>query len=218
VLLKRSADFVPWLAPTVLAAGLVVAVGLLAARRRVAAVLAGAGLVVALAGPAAYAVDTAATAHTGSIPSAGPAVTGPGGGPGGGGFRGGAADGQVTQGGTAAGGPGGGLLNASTAGSEMVALLQADADDYTWAAATVGSNNASGYQLATGQPVMAIGGFNGTDPSPTLARFQQYVAAGRSTTSSPAAPAAAPRPAAASRHRRSPTGSRRTSPPPPPAA
>ena len=85
----------------------------------------------------------------------------------------------MTQGGTAAGGPGGGLLNGSTAGSEMVALLQADADDYTWAAATVGSNNASGYQLATGQPVMAIGGFNGTDPSPTLARFQQYVAAGK---------------------------------------
>jgi 4-amino-4-deoxy-L-arabinose transferase-like glycosyltransferase len=31
------------------------------------------------------------------------------------------------------------------------------------------------YQLATGQPVMPIGGFNGSDPSPTLARFQQYV-------------------------------------------
>ena len=28
-------------------------------------------------------------------------------------------------------------------------------------------------QLATGEPVMAIGGFNGTDPSPTLAQFQQ---------------------------------------------
>ena len=41
---------------------------------------------------------------------------------------------------------------------------------------TVDSNNASGYQLATGEPVMAIGGFNGTDPSPTLAQFQQYVA------------------------------------------
>jgi 4-amino-4-deoxy-L-arabinose transferase-like glycosyltransferase len=44
---------------------------------------------------------------------------------------------------------------------------------------TVDSNNASGYQLAAGEPVMAIGGFNGTDPSPTLAEFQQYVAAGK---------------------------------------
>ena len=26
---------------------------------------------------------------------------------------------------------------------------------------------------------MAIGGFNGTDPSPTLAQFQQYVAEGK---------------------------------------
>jgi 4-amino-4-deoxy-L-arabinose transferase-like glycosyltransferase len=33
--------------------------------------------------------------------------------------------------------------------------------------------------LATGEPVMAVGGFNGTDPSPTLAQFQQYVADGK---------------------------------------
>ena len=46
-------------------------------------------------------------------------------------------------------------------------------------AAAVGSQNASGYQLATGDPVMAIGGFNGSDPSPTLAQFQQYVADGK---------------------------------------
>jgi hypothetical protein len=39
-----------------------------------------------------------------------------------------------------------------------------------------GVNNASGYQLATGLRVMAIGGFNGSDPSPTLAQFQQYIA------------------------------------------
>ena len=46
-------------------------------------------------------------------------------------------------------------------------------------AATVGSNNAAGYQLASGAAVMAVGGFNGTDPSPTLAEFQSYVASGR---------------------------------------
>ncbi len=46
-------------------------------------------------------------------------------------------------------------------------------------AATTGSNSASGYQLASGDPVMAIGGFNGTDPAPTLAQFQKYVAEGR---------------------------------------
>ena len=46
-------------------------------------------------------------------------------------------------------------------------------------AATTGANSASGYQLATGDPVMAIGGFNGTDPAPSLAQFQRYVAEGR---------------------------------------
>ena len=49
---------------------------------------------------------------------------------------------------------------------------------YTWVAATVGANQAAGYQLATDDPVMAIGGFNGTDPTPTLAQFQQYVRGG----------------------------------------
>ena len=45
-------------------------------------------------------------------------------------------------------------------------------------AAITGSDSASGYQLATDDPVMAIGGFNGTDPAPTLAEFKQYVAEG----------------------------------------
>jgi hypothetical protein len=73
----------------------------------------------------------------------------------------------------------GGLLDAGTPGAEVVSALRAGSAGYTWVAATVGSNSASGYQLATQLPVMAIGGFNGTDPAPTLARFQQYVAAGR---------------------------------------
>jgi hypothetical protein len=34
-------------------------------------------------------------------------------------------------------------------------------------------------ELATGEAVMAIGGFNGGDDAITLARFQQLVAAGR---------------------------------------
>jgi 4-amino-4-deoxy-L-arabinose transferase-like glycosyltransferase len=46
-------------------------------------------------------------------------------------------------------------------------------------AATVDANNAAGYQLATGDPVMAIGGFNGTDPAPSLAQFQAYVQQGK---------------------------------------
>jgi hypothetical protein len=69
----------------------------------------------------------------------------------------------------------GGLLGGSTPTAELVAVLRQDSAAYTWVAAAVGSNNAAGYQLATGSPVMAIGGFNGSDPSPTLAQFQGYV-------------------------------------------
>ena len=70
----------------------------------------------------------------------------------------------------------GGLLNGSTPNAELTAALHAGASSFTWVAATTGSNNASGYQLATGDPVMPIGGFNGSDPSPTLVQFQQHVA------------------------------------------
>ncbi len=82
-------------------------------------------------------------------------------------------------GGGGGGGGAGGLLNGANASDELVALLKAGGASYTWAAASVGSQNAASYQLASGLPVMAIGGFNGSDPSPTLAQFQQYVAEGK---------------------------------------
>jgi hypothetical protein len=48
-----------------------------------------------------------------------------------------------------------------------------------WAAATAGSQSAASLELATGgKAVMAIGGFTGSDPAPTLAQFKAYVAAG----------------------------------------
>ncbi|ARF73919.1 glycosyl transferase [Kitasatospora albolonga] len=128
----------------------------------------------------------------------------PGGGPdGGGGQRGGtqppggmpaapggAVPGGAVQGGAVPGGAGagmrgeggggmGGLLNGASVSAEAKALLEKDADDYTWAAAAVGAQNAASYQLATGDPVMAVGGFNGSDPSPTLAQFKKYVAEGK---------------------------------------
>ncbi len=77
------------------------------------------------------------------------------------------------------GGGGGGFLSSSQSNPAVNKLLQANASRYTWAAATVNSNNAAGYQLGSGEPVMAIGGFNGTDPAPTLAQFEKYVSEGK---------------------------------------
>ncbi|MEV0175020.1 glycosyltransferase family 39 protein [Streptomyces sp. NPDC050803] len=87
--------------------------------------------------------------------------------------------GQGQQNGDGGGGGMGGLLNGATVSDEAKKLLETDADDYTWAAAAIGAQNAASYQLSTGEPVMAIGGFNGTDPSPTLAQFKEYVADGK---------------------------------------
>jgi len=107
----------------------------------------------------------------------------PGNPPTGGTWPGGTAPGGTPPGGTAPGGfPGGGmggLLNGSKVGEKITTLLLKNADSYTWVAATVGATNASGYQLATEKSVMPIGGFSGSDPSPTLAQFKARVAAGK---------------------------------------
>ncbi|MFF4314588.1 glycosyltransferase family 39 protein [Streptomyces sp. NPDC001507] len=257
VLLDRTSGYLPWLKYLVLIGGLAAALGLIFAgriSRQLALGAAAVGLLAALAGPTAYTFSTVDSAHTGSIPTAGPAGAstmgfGGGGGPGGGrgGFGGGTGGGGFGQnqqggngttqgqgqngtggfpgggtggfpGGTGGGGfgqnqqngngstqgqngtggfPGGGrtgeaggtggrmgggaggLLNGATVSSEAKARLQKNSSQYTWAAAAVGAQNAASYQLSTGDAVMAIGGFNGTDPSPTLAQFEKYVAEGK---------------------------------------
>lgn len=197
VLLGRSSTFVPGLGTVVLVAGLAAAILIVnfsTASRKAALAIAALAALAVLAGPAAYTFDTVSTAHTGAIPSAGPAVatvSGPGGafaggagGGFGGGFPGGGPNSAFGGGGNPPGGggnPGGaaGFLDASKPAADLVSLLQANASRYAWVAATVDANSAAGYELATGDPVMAIGGFNGTDPAPTLAQFQQYVRDGK---------------------------------------
>jgi 4-amino-4-deoxy-L-arabinose transferase-like glycosyltransferase len=148
VLLGRVPTWHPPLRYGIAVVTALAAVGLLVpARRAVTAGLLAAGLVAGLAGPAAYAVATAARPHAGSIPSVGPASTG---------------------------GPGGG---GSQTSAELTALLRATTT--TWAAATVGANAQAALQLGSGRAVIAIGGWNGSDPAPTLAEFQRYVAAGQ---------------------------------------
>jgi 4-amino-4-deoxy-L-arabinose transferase-like glycosyltransferase len=157
VLLDRTSGWLPALRYLVLVAGLATAVVLaLGAHRpaRSAVVFAVVAALTGVAGTAAYAVDTAAQPHTGSIPTSGPSGSGMGGF--GGGFGG--------------GGPGG------SSSSAVESLLTATST--RWAAATLGSQSAASLELATGTSVMAIGGFTGSDDSPTLAQFQQYVADG----------------------------------------
>ena len=145
------------------------------------------GIVALLAGPIVWTACTISTGHTGSIVTAGPGGSMGGGGPGGNGapddVGGTAADGSssesVPNGGNGATPDGGsGLLSGTSANDSLIGLLTQNASDYRWAAATTGSQNAASYQLASELPVMAIGGFNGSDPAPTLDEFKAYVAQG----------------------------------------
>ena len=109
-LLGRT-DWQPWLRYVVLVGGLGAAVGLFLVRllpRRIGVAVAAAALITALAGPTAYSLATAATPHTGSIPSAGPSVAADG-------FRGGPMGGAMPTGG---GANTGGLLNGSTSSDD----------------------------------------------------------------------------------------------------
>ena len=162
----------------------------------------------ALAGPFAYSRGRRRRPRTrGAIPSAGPAVSGSGFGGArrpaaaaggfGGGDLGAAARRQLSSGTGGTGGPGGfrraptggagggaggvgGLLDAATPSAALWSTLLDER-----ARTTPGSRRPSarttrpGYQLATGKAVMAIGGFNGTDPSPTLAQFEKWVSEGK---------------------------------------
>ena len=74
---------------------------------------------------------------------------------------------------------GGGSAGASTSGA-LVKALEANAGSYRWVAATMGSQSAASYELATGgEPVMAIGGFNNNGGELTLSQFIRYVQAGQ---------------------------------------
>ncbi len=154
VLLARRPDWAPWLRPSIAVVGVTAAALLLVSGRLprpLESLVAVLAATAVLAGPVAYSVATAAAPHRGAIPMVGPSR----------------------------GDFGPAFLDAPEPAPELTALLTDGAAGYTWPAAVVGSNNAAGYQLAAGVPVMAVGGFNGTDPAPTLDEFRGLVADGR---------------------------------------
>ncbi|NUW43997.1 glycosyltransferase family 39 protein [Nonomuraea rhodomycinica] len=213
--LRRTPDFVPWLAWAVLAATVLAVAGLalarlvLAGRGRLAARVAvgalAATLVAGLAGPAAYALSPLGSQVNGTNPTAGPSAGGMGFGPMGGtrpgglppgqygAFRGGRPpegmqppqdglpqDGQNGQealddgrGGRMTGGPGGGVS------ASMVTYLLAHQGRAEWLVAVDSAQQASSIILSTGEPVIAMGGFTGSDPAMTVDRLKELVSSGR---------------------------------------
>ncbi|HEX7592026.1 MAG TPA: glycosyltransferase family 39 protein, partial [Candidatus Limnocylindrales bacterium] len=175
-LLDRTPDFAPGVGPAaVVVAGLALLVLVATSlprltesttARRLAVLAASAGLCATLMAPAAYAVATIGTAYGSGDPHPGPGtvdagfggVGGPGGGPGGG------------LGGNPTGGlPGdGGGLGGTTSDSALLDYLVANKGGTEWIVAISSAQEAGSIELATGLPVMAMGGFTGSDPTPTL--------------------------------------------------
>ncbi|HET8952673.1 MAG TPA: glycosyltransferase family 39 protein [Solirubrobacteraceae bacterium] len=147
LLLGRTPDFAPWLRYAIYAAAVVAVIGLVmrrqgpAGRRAIAAVAVAVAFATA-AGPAAYSLATAGRALNGNNVIAGPASSaqwGPGGG----------------------GGAGAGSVSAET-----IAYLQAHQGSARYLVAASGSQTTAGIIIATGEPVVTIGGFTGSDPTP----------------------------------------------------
>lgn len=177
-------------------------------RRRLIGVAALAAVVALLAGPAAYSVSAATTASTnGTNPTAGPSIGGGmGGGRGsmGGGERpsGGAPSGAAPSGNTSNGntsgnasgetapsgdgqsgssgrtGGGGQAGGGTQVGSEMITYLKENQDGATWLVAVATDQTASSIILESGEPVISMGGWSGTDEAMTLAKLKSLVKAG----------------------------------------
>lgn len=105
----------------------------------------------AIAAPLAFSFSTVATAHSGSIPTAGPGAT--------------AMNNTNNE--------------SAQAESKLVEFLLANQNEATWLAAVNSANDSAPIQLSSGQPVMAIGGFNGRDSVLALDEFKQLVKAGK---------------------------------------
>ena len=211
VLLGRDSSWLPWLRVMVVVLGVLAAAALLLRldalgatgrfRRAGAAAVVVVSLLAGGLGAGAWTVATAAAAHSGSIPTSGPAGSAGGFGNRAAGLRGDRTDGRnpatdpatgdsgfdptngfggAADGGTGAGGPGGGSgaggPGEGTADAAVTALLTGTTTK--WSAIVSGASQAAGLELATNTNVIALGGWNGGDPYPTLAQLQDMVAKG----------------------------------------
>jgi len=162
VLLGRAPGWQPWLRWVVLVGSAVVVVALAVGVHRMgrsAIAVAAAALLFGAAAPAAYAIETAAHTQSGPGAMAGPAAA------------------HADFGGFGGFGKPPGDWGPSVSDNTALQNL-VKATDNRWAAASIGSMTASALELHTGTSVMAVGGFMGSDDSPTLAQFQDYVTHG----------------------------------------
>ena len=95
-------------------------------------------------------------------------------------FGGGGLGAASPQLGAVGAGPGFGMAGAGQVSHRaLVAYLQAHRNGAKFLLATFTTMAAASYIIETGDNILPIGGFDGSDPSPTLAQFKNYVAHGQ---------------------------------------
>jgi 4-amino-4-deoxy-L-arabinose transferase-like glycosyltransferase len=149
-------SLLPWLKWVVVVAGVVCGLTMLVQLmtglgRKFAQILAIAGVVIMIAGPTVYALDTATVTHTGSIPSAGPSGTG----------------------------MAGSNNESATAEKSLITYLLNHEGKAKWLVAVASADVSAGIQISSGQPVMAVGGFDGSDDALSISELKQLVATGQ---------------------------------------
>ena len=155
VIILRYAGTMTWLMWTVGLLGLAGMIGLLVNLYMPRRWLQNLAIITAISActlaPTVYTLVTVNVAHTGSIPTAGPNST--------------AMQGSNNE--------------SSQADSQLVQYLVEHQNGATWLVAVASANESAAIQLTSGQPVMAVGGFNGSDTPLTLDQFKQLVKAGK---------------------------------------
>ncbi|NTU46354.1 phospholipid carrier-dependent glycosyltransferase [Candidatus Roizmanbacteria bacterium] len=108
-------------------------------------------LCVCLASPFAFTFSTITTAHTGSIPTSGPGAT---------------AVSRTNN-------------ESASADKTLVSYLLAHRGTAKWIVAVASANESAPIQISGGAPVMAVGGFNGSDNALTVDSLKKLVASGQ---------------------------------------
>lgn len=154
IIMLGYSNYWPWLMWLVMIAGGVATILTLlplSQTKRLKQIILGLAITAGMAAPIVFSVSTVATAHSGSIPTAGPGAS---------------AMSNTNN-------------ESARAESTLVSFLLENRHGTTWLAAVNSANESAPIQLSSGQPVMAIGGFNGSDSTLTLSQFKQLVKQGK---------------------------------------
>ena len=154
IIMLGYSNYWPWMMWLVMIAGGVATILTLlplSQTKRLKQIILGLAITAGMAAPIVFSVSTVATAHSGSIPTAGPGASA--------------------------------MSNTNNelarAESTLASFLLENRHGTIWLAAVNSANESAPIQLSSGQPVMAIGGFNGSDSTLTLSQFKQLVKQGK---------------------------------------